>query len=1227
MTKTTDPLGMVTERFYFGTGSPHEGRLQKRVVDSTNLALTVEFDYDQYGNLSEIKDPRGNITSYSSNAMRELVGISAPLSVGANFVRDANGNVVESFVDRSDDPLASPIVTGTPIQTTNVYDDWNRLISKTEDVTSSTQRTWTYGYDGLSNLTLTVSPEGRTDKFEFDERNIMWRHTSGVGTPEQSSTQSLVDKNGRPVQLVDGNGHTTILDYDMFDRLTDITDPVGDLIEHDYNKRDEIVERRIVDGGSTIQRAQFVYDELSRMTSTIEVEVGGGTSTLETELYYRADSRLARSKSARNFDTIYAYDTARRLESVTDAIGNVTSFILDPNGNQEKVISTEVIPSSPNEVYTVEYDYDALNRVTEQRIIDRLTPSEKLTTQFNYDLRNNPIRVTDPINRIHTSGFDLANRKSSDTEDSTGISITTAYGYDLDDLLTTLTDAEGSQTISDYDSKRRNTKVTYETSLFESYSFDLGDRLLTHRTQDGVVTGFNYNNDDTLASRSSTSLHEDFTWNALDQLLTADSFDGAIPSSSLSFLYDGFSRLKDETQNGYVVTCGYDDTHNPSSLVYPSGGPTLTRTFDAIERLSTIDYGVLPLATYQYAGPSRIHQRDAGPYSQSFAWDGLRRVTNINTGFGSVHELTYDYDDLNRRTYKQFNHSPMNGGGDVYAYDGGSRLSDVWYDATNPPVTGSAGALNHFEVEQSKVQARTATFLNSVSTTWSSDALHQTTSIGSVIRDYDDKGNLVDNGSGLFFDYDPWNRLTAVSDSNGTIVTYELDALGRRSKRIEASGATTLYVYNGERLLEEYTGTTSTGPFTLDLRYIYGDGLDELIAIEDSVGARFYVYQDALGSIEAITDSTGTVVERYRYDAFGVPTVTDDLGAVTFTNATTGRPESPLGNSLWFTGARWDPESGNYHMRARQYEPETGRFVSRDPIGYVDGPNPYSFGFSNPTNMTDPLGLESNGSLWADIKSFLWNNPVTDAALSFGAEVHDSVNLGTSFITGNSDPVLLSSYSNQVRGRLHAGESANMIAFKEGSMRTASLAFDMVGGRVLKAGGAVAVFALRPIARLAQPLIRSSAGAMGRSAMSAIKNRMIAPAANAARRGAAAIQAQAANLLNKAKKAMPSFGQNPGCSLAKGLENIASGLDDELIEVSRWGRPGLEPGDWIIKGRSNFFNYLRSGKWDPGPWNEFARPSTGFTYLVPKSAISAPVSEGVIGKIKGLLIGQYQYLP
>ena len=362
-------------------------------------------------------------------------------------------------------------------------------------------------------------------------------------------------------------------------------------------------------------------------------------------------------------------------------------------------------------------------------------------------------------------------------------------------------------------------------------------------------------------------------------------------------------------------------------------------------------------ATYDYIGRARMNTCQTGPTTQTFGWDGLRRLTDIDAG--SVHDLAYGYDDFNRRTFKQYEHLLPTIQGDIYAYDGGSRLSDVWYDDANP-TAGAPGTGNHFEIDQTKVQARTETRFNSAPTSYSTgDPLHRTTFIGSALRIYDDKGNLTDNGVGLKFEYDAWNRMTRVLDgTSAELVRYEFDALSRRYQRFEGT-TVTRYVYDGPRLLEEYVDP-GTGVFALATRYIYGGGLDELIAVETG-GLRYYTYRDALGSIEAITDSAGVVVERYDYDAFGVPTVTDGLGVPTPLGIY-GEPTSQYGNDLWFTGARWDPESGNYHMRARQYEPLAGRFVSRDPLGYVDGPNAYSYGYSSPTNWTDPFGLEAGGS-------------------------------------------------------------------------------------------------------------------------------------------------------------------------------------------------------------------------------------------------------------------------
>jgi RHS repeat-associated protein len=94
-----------------------------------------------------------------------------------------------------------------------------------------------------------------------------------------------------------------------------------------------------------------------------------------------------------------------------------------------------------------------------------------------------------------------------------------------------------------------------------------------------------------------------------------------------------------------------------------------------------------------------------------------------------------------------------------------------------------------------------------------------------------------------------------------------------------------------------------------------------------------------------------------------------------------------------------------------------------------------------------------------------------------------------------------------------------------------------------------------------------------------------------------------------------------------GLELMGAGAASETIMVSRWGRPGLQAGDWVMKGGRTWWNYLRSGKWDPGPWNQFAAFGAGESFMVEEAAVVIPEAEGILGTIKGYLLGQFQYLP
>lgn len=78
---------------------------------------------------------------------------------------------------------------------------------------------------------------------------------------------------------------------------------------------------------------------------------------------------------------------------------------------------------------------------------------------------------------------------------------------------------------------------------------------------------------------------------------------------------------------------------------------------------------------------------------------------------------------------------------------------------------------------------------------------------------------------------------------------------------------------------------------------------------------------DHLYSVAAVTDDAGVVAERYGYDSYGDRVALDVAGASTST--------TPL-TDYGFTGRRLDGETGLWYFRARYFDPESGRFVSRD---------------------------------------------------------------------------------------------------------------------------------------------------------------------------------------------------------------------------------------------------------------------------------------------------------
>jgi RHS repeat-associated protein len=100
--------------------------------------------------------------------------------------------------------------------------------------------------------------------------------------------------------------------------------------------------------------------------------------------------------------------------------------------------------------------------------------------------------------------------------------------------------------------------------------------------------------------------------------------------------------------------------------------------------------------------------------------------------------------------------------------------------------------------------------------------------------------------------------------------------------------------------------------------------------------------------VTAITDTAGAVVQRFGYEAYGRAEVL----AANWQPAADGYDWE-----VRYAGYRWDGESGLYQVRFRYLHPGLGRWVSRDPLGYVDGMGLYEYVGSGPLGRLDPLGL------------------------------------------------------------------------------------------------------------------------------------------------------------------------------------------------------------------------------------------------------------------------------
>ena len=199
--------------------------------------------------------------------------------------------------------------------------------------------------------------------------------------------------------------------------------------------------------------------------------------------------------------------------------------------------------------------------------------------------------------------------------------------------------------------------------------------------------------------------------------------------------------------------------------------------------------------------------------------------------------------------------------------------------------------------------------------------------------------------------YDTDNRLIEVHDaSNAIIASYRYDPFGRRISKTLNNGSqsnTTYYFYSAEGLIAE---ADSNGQLTKSYGYAPGSTFStnplwmKVPASGTQTTATYYTYQnDHLGTPMKLLNQSGVTVWSATYDAFGRATV-DAASTVT--------------NNFRYPGQYYDAETGLHYNWMRYYDPNTGRYVTSDPIGLRGGINEYTYVNGNTLRWIDPNGLK-----------------------------------------------------------------------------------------------------------------------------------------------------------------------------------------------------------------------------------------------------------------------------
>lgn len=874
-----------------------------------------------------------------------------------------------------------------------------------------------FEYDDAGRMTSWTDSLGMQYWNRYDDLGRVTRQSGVDGIWAGSfSYRTRPDGSGSITTYTDSDGATTVFGIDTDDRIRREFDPMGREVATDYNSHRQPIEVSLGDGIRT--RYRYTADgDVERIIdpdgAVTQITYSGpglprtitAPGNVRTTIEHDADGNVTSVADNAGAATTYHYDASGALVTVSDPDGVTVRYrnnaaglpveVIDARGGTTRVdydfrgLPAAVIDPGGGRT---EFSYDADGNRTGAVAADgaaqrweydgegnctRFVNPEGAVTRWEYGYYDLPVARIDADGTRTDFTYNAARRLVAVTN---AAGLVWRYSHNADGTLAEETDFSGATTSYGYDEVGRLRSVTNAAGQTITYDYDPSGRVIGERGTspdgDGETVEYAYDPAGRLHKVRGPFGEYDSVFDAVGRPVSVTSGGGTVATqwtaagrlgrvttpTGVSSRYSYDVRGLVESVRSAGRDCGFDLDAAGLERRRRFSGVAVDSVWDPLGRLTGRSIVAAPADPAALSlGPAVVDaaERVVDGAAYRYRADGAL-VSSVQDG----RPVEYEVDVLGRIAGRT---SP--GGRESFTFDAAGNMSTTVRDVGVPGTAGGPTGSGRWRYE--------GTLL---------------VDDGRCSYRYDGAGRVVEMRRRRLsrkpevwrYAWDAWDRLREVRTPDGAVFEYLYDHAGRRVQKTNtATGEVTRFHWCGERLVEQVgpVGADEPGMVPDVVSWAYAPGSLAPIAQSHTVAGVTGAPApdpDTVSGIDvglnlgepATQPSSEPTWSQDEIDREFFAIVTDQIDAPTaLLDADSGEIVGRAIRTVWgatawdgrstpwgYPGQYLDDETGLYYNRHRYYHPDTGRYLSPDPLGLAPATNPYAYP-GNPTVVCDPLGL------------------------------------------------------------------------------------------------------------------------------------------------------------------------------------------------------------------------------------------------------------------------------